>query len=185
MPREQFEQLLQSDSDDEPWLLQQYIPGIACSVGFIGSGHNSPPLILLPAFQDLQFRNGIPHYCGGQIPCEPDLSVVLQNVAQKIALCLGGFSGYLGADIVVSHDASGAATAHVIEINPRLCTSYAGYRGIAETNLASLLLREDSDREIRWRKAVVRFDSAGNIHADASGHQKSVQPLDNPGIEQL
>ncbi|MFL5341148.1 MAG: hypothetical protein ACJ8F7_13455, partial [Gemmataceae bacterium] len=52
----------------------------------------------------------------------------------------------------------------VIEINPRLTTSYIGLRELAETNLAEVMLRLAEGREpppIRWRPGTVEFTSDG------------------------
>jgi predicted ATP-grasp superfamily ATP-dependent carboligase len=49
----------------------------------------------------------------------------------------------------------------VIEVNPRLCTSYLGYRQLLRGNLAALLLGGSSDldgcRAIEWGQQVIVF----------------------------
>jgi predicted ATP-grasp superfamily ATP-dependent carboligase len=47
--------------------------------------------------------------------------------------------GYLGVDLVLGDDPSGADD-RVIEINPRLTTSYVGLRAAALCNLAEAML---------------------------------------------
>ena len=150
-------------SGDLPWLLQQYVPGIPCSVGFIGERGASPATLLPPAHQNLRLQNGQPIYGGGRIPCEPALRDAIAPVAQKLAVALGDFSGYVGVDIVVGKNASDELQAIVIEINPRLCTSYVGYRKATASNLAARFLGEHRDQQICWKSEVTEFAATGQV----------------------
>jgi predicted ATP-grasp superfamily ATP-dependent carboligase len=54
----------------------------------------------------------------------------------------------------------------VIEINPRLTTSYVGLRALAETNLAEALLHValgDAIPNLAWRPGVVQFNADGTV----------------------
>ena len=146
-----------------PWLLQKYVPGVPCSIGLIGGRGSGPATILPPAIQNLRLQNGHPVYFGGKIPCDLNLQEVILPMAEKLASALGHFSGYLGVDLVVGRASSGELVATVIEINPRLCTSYVGYRRATESNLASLILCEPTDTEIRWSTVVTEFEACGQI----------------------
>lgn len=141
---------IETPSGDHPWLLQRYIPGVPCSVGFIGGRGAEPATVLPPAHQSLRLRNGQPVYCGGRIPCEPFLCDAIVPVARKLAKALSDFSGYVGVDIVVGTNSSEELQATVIEINPRLCTSYVGYRRATDSNLAAWMLGEHRDQQICW-----------------------------------
>lgn len=159
----QFFEWPNSCSADDRWILQPFFPGIACSVGFIGGGSRHSALIL-PAGQQQICREGrMLHYCGGQIPCSAQLMPAVTEVSRRLVAALGAFSGYVGADIVVTRDGRGPAVAHVIEINPRLCTSYVGYRALAEGNLADAILQRSVDQSVGWKPVQVQFDSAGNV----------------------
>ena len=136
---------------DQPWLLQRYVPGVPCSVGFIGGRGSAAATVLPPAHQNLKLQNGQPVYFGGRIPCEPALQDAIVPLAGKLANALSDFSGYVGADIVVGKNGSGELQATVIEINPRLCTSYVGYRRSTASNLATWMLGEDRDQKICWQ----------------------------------
>ena len=148
---------------ERPWLIQEYVPGVPCSVGLIGRRGAGPATILPPAIQNLRLQNGIPIYCGGRIPCDLDLQKAILPLAEKLASAVGEFSGYLGVDIVVSRASSGKLAATVIELNPRLCTSYVGYRRATDSNLAGLILREPAATEIHWRAAGTAFEACGKV----------------------
>ena len=125
-----FEDLPQQSSDNDRWVLQPLVTGVACSVGFIGGGNRGPTTILPPARQNIQVHDGDVSYHGGQVPCEPALASRISPVADQIAIALGAFNGYLGADLLVnlSTPEEREGSVRVVEINPRLCTSYVGYR---------------------------------------------------------
>ena len=152
-----------SPPGDLPWLLQQYVPGVPCSVGFIGRRGAGPTTMLPPACQNLRLQNGQPIYCGGRIPCEPALREAIAPVARNLAVALGDFSGYVGVDIVVGKNVSDQLQATVIEINPRLCTSYVGYRRSTFSNLAAVFLGEPQDQRICWNSEVTEFAATGQV----------------------
>jgi len=182
MNRQPFLQLPMSDEAGHLWIVQPYIPGIACSVGLIGGGSQQTTQILPPGQQQI-VQDGLRlEYRGGQIPCADELLSAAMETAQNLTRVLGPFSGYLGADLVVSHDDAGVTQAHVIEINPRLCTSYVGYRAVAEENLARHLLAPSlwetglnpshPSQPLSWKKTTVRFDSAGNLSSAESSENR-------------
>lgn len=150
-----------SVSDDHPWLFQHYVPGFACSVGLIGGQNSGPATILPPAAQNLRLQNGHVAYCGGSIPCDLNLQSGILSLANLLVPALGAFAGYLGIDLVVQLDPSGTSLATIIEINPRLCTSYVGYRRATNDNLAELILRGRNENAILWRAEVIHFDVDG------------------------
>ena len=152
---------------ERPWLIQEYVPGIPCSVGLIGGRGRGPATILPPAIQNLRLQHGQPVYCGGRIPCDLDLQDAILPLAEKLASAVGEFSGYLGVDIVVRRAFSGELVATVIELNPRLCTSYVGYRRATDSNLAGLILQEPAETEIHWRTAGTEFEACGKIIASS------------------
>jgi predicted ATP-grasp superfamily ATP-dependent carboligase len=76
-----------------------------------------------------------------------------------------GLRGFVGVDVVVGDDPDGGGDA-VIEINPRLTTSYAGLRQVARFNLAAALLAvaEGGDPPaFEWRPGPVRWRADGQI----------------------
>jgi predicted ATP-grasp superfamily ATP-dependent carboligase len=158
-----FEDLPQQSSDDDRWILQPFLPGAACSVGFIGGGDHGPTIILPPASQNIHVTNGRMSYHGGEIPCETLLASRIAPVAAQIAVALGAFNGYVGADLLVDFFVQNDSeeSVRVVEINPRICTSYVGYRTLAEDNLAAWLLQQHNGKAIRWKPGTVTFSANG------------------------
>ncbi len=164
MSRSEFDRLRDLPSDpDVDWILQPLVPGDACSVGLIGGGADRPTMILPAARQDVRKFHDQFRYFGGTIPCEEPLAGVVRPVAEQVAAALGPFSGFVGIDVVVSTAANGDMTAQLIEINPRLCTSYVGYRALCEDNLAACLLQLQAREHLRWKYEAVDFDTEGRV----------------------
>jgi predicted ATP-grasp superfamily ATP-dependent carboligase len=77
----------------------------------------------------------------------------------------------LGVDLVLGHDPSGSDDV-VIEINPRLTTSYVGLRALSDGNLAAAMLAiaAGHDVELSWQEGSIEFEAAGRVrHQPALG----------------
>lgn len=149
------------DDHDSDLILQPYISGTACSVGFIGGGQDRLTTILKPAIQYIVETPGRLAYRGGKIPADEAVSRAIDSVAVRLSTAIGQFSGYLGADLIVNPDAHEPVT--IVEINPRLCTSYVGYRVLASENLAVRLLQQQSESLVAWKSGSVDFDATGQF----------------------
>jgi len=139
-----------------PLILQPFVPGMAASVAFlVGPGRCVP---LLPAAQHLS-DDGRFRYLGGSVPLPVELRDRAVNLARRAVEAVSGLRGYVGVDEVLGD------MDQVIEINPRLTTSYVGLRALAETNLAEAMLRVAAGEEVtlRWRKGEVRFGADGSL----------------------
>jgi predicted ATP-grasp superfamily ATP-dependent carboligase len=133
-----------------PLILQRFVPGIAASVAFlVGPGGCVP---LLPAAQHLS-KDGRFRYLGGSVPLPIDLRQRAVSLAGRAIEAIPGLHGYVGVDVVLGD------SDQVIEINPRLTTSYVALRVLAESNLADAMLKVAMGEEIalRWREGEVRF----------------------------
>lgn len=128
------------------FLVQPLLRGTAASVAFlVGPGRCVP---LAPAGQTLS-DDGRFHYLGGWAPLSDPLRQQALDLAGAAVACVPGLHGYVGVDVVV-----GPSGGHVIEINPRLTTSYVGLRRLANGNLAGALLAVAAGRAPRltWRE---------------------------------
>jgi predicted ATP-grasp superfamily ATP-dependent carboligase len=105
--------------------------GRAASVAFlIGPGGT---VALAPASQDIAIRpGGSMHYRGGRVPFP--LQAVAIDLAARAVACVPGLRGYVGVDLALGDEPT------VIEINPRLTTSYVGLRRLARFNVMQAML---------------------------------------------
>ena len=143
-------------------MLQPYIPGRAVSVAFLaGPGR----LLALPATEQHLSNDGRFRYLGGRLPLPDNLDRRARRLAEQAVRVVEGLRGYFGVDLVLGEAEDGSADA-VIEINPRLTTSYVGLRRLARFNLAEALLAIVSGAPIpslRWRTQPIEFHSDGRI----------------------
>jgi hypothetical protein len=144
------------------FLLQRFIPGIAASVAYLAGPKQL--VALQPAYQHLS-NDGRFHYRGGKLPLPEPLAERALRLARPAAERLPEPLGYLGFDLVLG-DASEGSADHLIEINPRLTTSYLGLRALAMDNLAGIILRVATGEPVaplRWRQEDVSFGPDGRF----------------------
>ena len=112
-------------------LLQQYLPGTHASVSLLASASGVRPLSLNEQIMNI----GIPfHYEGGVIPLDHHQKNLAIAYAQRAVSLVPGLRGYVGVDMVLTEN-----QCYVIEINPRLTTSYVGLRQVININLAEAI----------------------------------------------
>ena len=123
---------------EENQLLQAWMPGRACSIAMVAS---STRQVLLPAVsQILEDRTCM--YGGGQGPLENDAQRRLTNLAMRTIEAMPPTArGFIGFDMLLGKRPSEDC---VIEINPRLTTSYVGLRRMIHGNLAARLFDIES-----------------------------------------
>jgi predicted ATP-grasp superfamily ATP-dependent carboligase len=138
-------------------LLQRFVPGQAASIAFLIGPKQT--LALPPATQTLS-DDGRFRYLGGSVPLPPPLSERALRAARPALDAVPCLRGYVGVDVVLGE------SDWVIEINPRLTTSYLGLRALAESNLAEAMVGLMHDEEIgslRWRGGALSFEPDGRI----------------------
>ncbi len=163
-----------------PYRLESYCTGIPVSVSLLLGADTFCPLAscLQHLTDDGTFR-----YTGGRVLSDVDtmegeeesswssIARRARRLAMRVGECLPAAadrSGYLGIDMVI-----GDAQGWVIEVNPRLTTSYAGLRAATHENLARRMLEmaqhvpatgeASQDRPIRFVRAPCDFFSDGSL----------------------
>jgi len=129
--------ILRSHTGHAEILLQKFVPGIHASVSMLISGDSVLPLSL----NGQQIEIGCPFtYKGGLIPLEHPLQARAFENAAKAARLIPGLQGYVGVDLILDE-----RDAWVIEVNPRITTSYIGLRQVLGMNLAGMIYRASID----------------------------------------
>jgi len=115
-----------------PLLLQRYVPGVAASVSLLADGRRAVALTVNGQWMRASRRFA---YRGGTTPLDHPLAGRAVEAALRTCRALPGLRGYVGVDVVLTQ-----SEAVVIEVNPRLTTSYLGVRAALERNVAALAL---------------------------------------------
>ncbi len=143
--------------------LECFMPGQAASVAALCGPVGVFPLP--PCRQEIS-QDGLFQYLGGSAPLEAPLAARASRLAVAALSSIPGLLGYVGVDMVLGNDPSGANDA-VIEINPRLTTSYVGLRSLATTNLAQGMLDVAEGRcpVLAFHSGRIAFTCAGEIRS--------------------
>jgi predicted ATP-grasp superfamily ATP-dependent carboligase len=143
-------------------IVQPLVNGLAASASFlVGSQASSA---LLPGEQILS-QDGRFHYQGGTIPLAAPLIDRAIQLAGRAIAAISGLGGYVGVDLVLGGAADGSQD-WIIEINPRLTTSYVGLRALAWSNLAKAMVDVAQGLEapdVIWRSGRVEFQANGRV----------------------
>jgi hypothetical protein len=148
----------------EEILVQRWVAGEAASVSLLVAGRAAVPLSL----NSQKLRIGIPcAYEGGTVAIDHPRRDEAFDLAARAVGLVPGLRGYVGVDLVLGPDGC-----FLVEINPRLTTSYVGLRRALAFNLA----------EAHWKACIcdtlpttVRFrpprgHTGGQaLHRDAGG----------------
>lgn len=120
---------------DDRCLIQPWIKGRSLSVGGVfGLVHRH--IRVLPIAEQHLSSDGRFRYLGGTIPA--DVSAADQAAVEELVLtacdCIPGLRGYVGFDVILPD----GQPPILVEINPRLTTSYVGYRQLFAEPLPKL-----------------------------------------------
>ncbi|MCE9546770.1 MAG: ATP-grasp domain-containing protein [Planctomycetia bacterium] len=145
-----------------PARLERFRAGIAASVAVLcgPAGIHALPPCRQHLSDDGQFR-----YLGGSLPLEPGLSERATYLALAAVQTLPSPQGYIGVDLVLGQ--VGHEDDVVIEINPRLTTSYVGLRAASIGNLAEAMLNiaQGHPASLSFRPETLQFAAGCRLSA--------------------
>ena len=127
-------------------VVQPYQQGVSASISCViyqGRAH-----LLSCNKQLISIENNIFCYAGIQLNAMQHLWEKFKLLAQKIAKTDMNLQGYVGIDVIVNSD----QTIIVVEINPRLTTSYAGLKQATGQNPAALIINTLTQPTFLWPK---------------------------------
>ena len=140
-------------------IAQPLLSGRSLSVGAIidraGTVH-----VLPVADQFIDSERGFA-YLGGRIPSTVETGS-FDVLIRKTLATIPGLYGYVGVDMLIPE--SSPQTPLIVEINPRLTTSYVGYQKLCQDNLVALWIGQEAlPQTLSWRPGYVEFNSAGEF----------------------
>jgi predicted ATP-grasp superfamily ATP-dependent carboligase len=141
--------------------LERFVPGMPASAVVVCGPERR--VGLEPCRQRIS-DDGRLRYLGGELPLTAGLAERARELADKAVAALPPTIGYVGIDLVLGQEPNGRED-FVIEVNPRLTTSYVGLRAVARTNLAEAMWRIANGEavDIEYGNRPIEFDSSGNV----------------------
>lgn len=157
-----FEELQSSFPDKPVWrqgIVQPFVKGLPVSVvAFLDD--QGQVTDMGPVVEQLLSANGRFTYLGGRISKGMVGEDEVRRVAVDAVSAAPGLCGYVGIDLLVPHQRPPL----VVEINPRLTTSYIGCRALTAENLAERVLQFDRPRDpVAWTRGDLLFTSHGSV----------------------
>jgi len=116
-----------------PAVIQPFVPGPALSLSILAQ--DGVAWLLTCNRQHVELKGGKLSYRGGFVGGAEALRPHLEPLASRIVAALPGLWGYVGVDLI-----DGPQGPTVLEINPRLTTSYVGLSRSLGVNPAALIL---------------------------------------------
>ncbi len=117
------------------FIVQKLIRGKGASVCVISTGEQALAVTLNKQFVTLAPPEGESRYSGGVVPFDHSLEEEALKTAQRVVESIRGLKGYVGVDMVLAREGP-----VVMEVNPRLTTSYIGLRKVADFNPAQAIV---------------------------------------------
>lgn len=135
---------------DEKWICQPYIVGEAASFTMLidNANPNTKEVRVLSCNSQTIVNQKVLgkafhalSYAGGVVNQHAALLTELTTLAHQIANSIDGLNGFVGVDVILNFSPSNVLQAiDVVEINPRITTSYVGLHESLQYNPAQFLL---------------------------------------------
>lgn len=127
-------EVIRIGSASERFIAQEFIRGEAASISLLSTGKKAMALTLNKQNVAITGSDASSRYEGGTVPFDHWLKKETFRVAERVVEAFHGLKGYVGVDVVLTEH-----KAFVVDINPRLTTSYVGLRKVARFNIAEAL----------------------------------------------
>ncbi len=126
---------VKAESKKTCFIAQEFIKGESASVSLLSNGKKAMALSLNKQNVNIAGPAEGSSYEGGTVPFDYWLKQEVFKVAEKVVEGFSGLRGYVGVDFVLTEH-----KAYVVEVNPRLTTSYVGLRKVVGFNVAEALI---------------------------------------------
>ncbi len=151
---------LKSTTTHHEFIAHKYIKGIPASVSLLSNGVTAIPISLNAQAVNFDQQTGLLDYLGGYTPLKYKVSVQVKKTALKLVEYMSGVRGYIGVDFVIDE----SDQPFILEVNPRLTTSYIAIRRVTDINLMEAI-----------RKAVVDGSLPEKINLEGSAFFSKVR----------
>ncbi|MGD8506798.1 MAG: ATP-grasp domain-containing protein [Candidatus Bathyarchaeota archaeon] len=131
------------ESLNEQFVAQELVEGFSVSASVISTNEKALPITLNKQMVTLASPDEESCYHGGIVPFNHMSKDEALEVAQKAVESIDGLRGHVGVDMVLTRNGP-----VVMEVNPRLTTSYIGLREVMNLNVAQAIIDAVFRREL-------------------------------------
>jgi len=126
--------------NDENFIAQPFMHGDTVSVSAVAS--ESEIKVLACNRQIMKNKDNLLKLSGCEVAIQTDSFDTLDKITKKIAAAIPGLRGYIGIDFILSENGP-----YVVDINPRITTSYIGlHEALGETPATFILSAFDNNK---------------------------------------
>jgi len=126
---------IRKESRGKNFVAQDYIQGIPASVSLITTGNEALPISLNKQILSLAGPESNSKYVGGVVPLDSPFIDEAFDLAKDTVESFRDLRGYVGVDLVLTERGP-----VVIEVNPRLTTSYIGLKLAVNSNIGQAIV---------------------------------------------
>ena len=141
-----------ANQSNSRFIIQELVRGQPASVTIISDGTNAVPISLNKQNVSLRNPKQDSTYNGGTTPFDHPQNGKAFATAKRLVESIEGLRGYVGVDLILTKKEPS-----VIEINPRLTTSYIGIRKILNINLAQTLIDSTLNHKLPTKQKTSGF----------------------------
>ncbi|MFG1423766.1 ATP-grasp domain-containing protein [Roseixanthobacter liquoris] len=127
-----LEDLRAAQLPSEGLIVQPYVAGVAASLSILCRPDGTT--LLTANLQEIAEDAGHLSLTGLTVGCLPDADGTLAALARAVVAAIPGLSGIIGIDVILTEEGP-----VVVEVNPRITTSYAGLHASLGINPAAFL----------------------------------------------
>ena len=164
---------IKAESAEKHFIVQEFIDGEAASVSVLCTGGKALAISLNRQNVKVAVPEAVSSYEGGTVPFDHPLKQEAFRVGEKVVESFSGLRGYVGVDLVLAKDKP-----FVVDVNPRLTTSYVGLCRVATFNVAEALVNAVLKRKLPTKQEIngfVYFSKVETPKPTVSAFEKAAQ----------
>jgi predicted ATP-grasp superfamily ATP-dependent carboligase len=150
---------IKAESLSEQFIAQEFVEGEDASVSLLCNGEKAVAVSLNKQTVTLAKPDGTSSYDGGSVPFDHPLKKEAFSVAEKVVESIVGLRGYVGVDLILTQKKP-----FVVDVNPRLTTSYVGLCRVAGFNVAEAIVNAVLKSSLPTKLATNRYVSFSKIN---------------------
>jgi hypothetical protein len=164
---------IRAESVGNHFIAQEFIRGEAVSVSLLCTRTEALAISLNRQNVKLATPEAASSYEGGVVPFDHPFKHEAFKMAEKVTGSFAGLRGYVGVDLVLAEDKP-----FVVDVNPRLTTSYVGLSRVAGFNVAEAMVKAVLKNKLPARResnGFVYFSKVGTSKPTVSSFQKAAR----------